>query len=71
MNTIHVMSSDDECSSVSPALVRANYLENLERYMKTLKEGFNRLAIEHVLMNTSEPVEKALVAYLARAMGKK
>lgn len=56
---------------LDPAMIRAHYLENLATHMKSLVDGANRLAIEHVLLNTTKPFDQALVTFLARRMGKK
>jgi uncharacterized protein (DUF58 family) len=62
---------EDQRLKLDPALVRARYLENLNDHMRVLNEGIKKLAIQHVLLNTKDPFDEALVAYLARRMGKK
>jgi uncharacterized protein (DUF58 family) len=62
---------DDDRLKLDPALVRARYMDNLSRHMDTLREGVSKLAVQHVLLNTNQPFDDALVAYLARRMGKK
>jgi uncharacterized protein (DUF58 family) len=54
---------------LDPVTVRANYLENLARHLKTIRDGCNALRIGYSLFNTRESVEKALTAYLAQRMG--
>jgi uncharacterized protein (DUF58 family) len=61
----------DQRLRLDPSLVRARYMANLAEHMQTLGEGVRKLAIQHVLMNTNKPFDEALVAYLARRMGKK
>ena len=61
----------DHRLKLDPAMVRANYLENLAAHRTALTDGTSRLAIQHVLLNTSEPFDDALVTFLARRMGKK
>ncbi len=56
---------------LDPALTRSVYLENLGRYQKTLTAACSKLQVNHVLLNTSEPFDAALTAYLARRMGRK
>jgi hypothetical protein len=56
---------------LDPALVRARYMENLSKHMQTLKDSTSKLAIQHVLLNTSKPFDEALAGYLAQRMGKK
>ena len=65
------MERDDFRLKLDPALVRARYMDNLSSHMQTIKEGTSKLAIQHVLLNTSKPFDEALVSYLARRMGKK
>jgi uncharacterized protein (DUF58 family) len=54
---------------LDPVTVRATYLENLARHLKTIRDGCNALRIGYHLFNTSDSVEKALTAYLAQRMG--
>ncbi|HEY8667932.1 MAG TPA: DUF58 domain-containing protein [Tepidisphaeraceae bacterium] len=56
---------------LDPATMRTRYLENVASYMKVLREGVAKLAISHVLLNTSRPFDDALVTYLAGRMGKR
>ena len=62
---------DDFRMKLDPALVRARYLENLSKHQQILKDGTSKLAIQHILLNTSHPFDEALVTYLAQRMGKK
>jgi uncharacterized protein (DUF58 family) len=54
---------------LDPVTVRANYLENLARHLKAIRDGCNALRIGYSLFNTRDSVEKALTAYLAQRMG--
>jgi uncharacterized protein (DUF58 family) len=56
---------------LDPALVRARYMDNLAAHQQALKDGMSKLAIQHVLLNTSKPFDDALVGYLAQRMGRK
>jgi uncharacterized protein (DUF58 family) len=56
---------------LDPALMRAAYLENLNKHQQALKEGLAKLHISHLLMNTSQPFDTALAAYLSKRMGRK
>jgi len=62
---------NDHRLRLDPAMIRAHYLENLATHMAALREGTSRLAIEHVLLNTKQPFDDALIKFLARRMGKK
>ncbi|MGN6370052.1 MAG: DUF58 domain-containing protein [Phycisphaerae bacterium] len=54
---------------LDPVTVRANYLENVARHLKAIREGCNGMRISHSLFKTNETVEKALSTYLAQRMG--
>jgi uncharacterized protein (DUF58 family) len=54
---------------LDPATIRATYLENVARHLKTIRDGCNDLRISHALFKTSETVEHALTEYLALRMG--
>ena len=62
---------DDFRLKLDPALIRARYMDNLDRHMQTIKDGTRKLAIQHVLLNTAKPFDEALISYLSRRMGKK
>jgi len=54
---------------LDPALMRASYLENVANHLKAIRETTSKLNISHVLLNTSEPFDTALMNYLAARMG--
>jgi uncharacterized protein (DUF58 family) len=54
---------------LDPAVMRSAYLENVARHLKGVRELCGKLAISHVLLNTSEPFDTALTNYLAARMG--
>ena len=54
---------------LDPATMRAQYLENLAKHLKALREGASRLLIQHELLNTRHPFAEALAGYLAKRMG--
>lgn len=56
---------------LDPAVMRAQYLENVAAHLKAVREGANKLAISHELLDTSEPFDQALLGVLARRMGSK
>jgi uncharacterized protein (DUF58 family) len=49
----------------SPAAVRADYLEKLEAFLARYREELRGAGIEHVLVDTAQPFEWALMEYLA------
>ncbi len=54
---------------LDPVTMRATYLENLARHLKTVQDACNEMRISYTLFKTNEPVDMALAAYLARRMG--
>jgi uncharacterized protein (DUF58 family) len=54
---------------LDPVTTRATYLENIARHQKAVRDACSAMHISYGLFNTSETVEKALTAYLARRMG--
>jgi hypothetical protein len=54
---------------LDPVTIRANYLENLARHLKTIRDACNSMNISYALFKTSDPVDKVLAAYLAQRMG--
>jgi uncharacterized protein (DUF58 family) len=54
---------------LDPAAMRATYLENVARHLKTIKDACESMRIGYSLFKTDEPVDKTLAAYLARRMG--
>jgi uncharacterized protein (DUF58 family) len=54
---------------LDPATMRSRYLQNVANHLRALREGVGRLAMSHVLFNTSEPFDQALATYLSHRMG--
>lgn len=50
---------------VEPRGLRQRYLEEVSRFQATLKRGCRGLMADYVLMNTAQPLDVALSAYLA------
>lgn len=50
----------------NPAAVRRAYLENLNVFLNDCKKKCQRSDIDYCLLNTSEPLDSALSAYMAR-----
>ena len=48
-----------------PRALRQSYLEAVERYLHQVRKVCSAAAIDHVLLNTSEPLDAALSRYLA------
>ena len=58
------MEMGDELMAV-PAVVRADYLAELERTINTYKRDLSSAGIDYRLIDTSEPLEFALMSYLS------
>ena len=58
------MEAGDELMAV-PSLVRASYLEELERVLDFYRRELGSTGIDYRLVNTSEPLEFALMSYLS------
>ena len=54
---------------LDPAMMRSAYLENVGNHLKAIREVTSKLNISHILLNTSEPFDTALMNYLAARMG--
>lgn len=49
---------------VSPEKLAGAYRERIGRHVAALREYFGRHGVDHVLLNTAEPLDRALYAYL-------
>ena len=54
---------------LDPASMRAIYLANVAAHIKKIRDNAIGLRMSHALLNTKEPFDDALTAYLARRMG--
>jgi uncharacterized protein (DUF58 family) len=54
---------------LDPATTRAAYLENVAKHQKAIRDAAGKLHVSHVLLNTSEPFDVALMNYLAARVG--
>ncbi|MCL2649192.1 MAG: hypothetical protein FWD61_19690, partial [Phycisphaerales bacterium] len=54
---------------LDPATVRGDYLANLSRHLKAIRDEANTLRISHALFKTTDSLEKSLTTYLAQRMG--
>jgi uncharacterized protein (DUF58 family) len=54
---------------LDPATMRSGYLASVARHLKAVRETAGKLNISHVLLNTSEPFDNALMNYLAARVG--
>jgi uncharacterized protein (DUF58 family) len=53
---------------LDPSLVRARYMTRLREHMAAIHEATNSLRISRAVLNTREPFDQALTAYLAQRM---
>ncbi len=51
-----------------PQLIRPSYLRALQAWMKELRQGCETNRVDHVLLDTSRPLEETLTGYLARRL---
>jgi hypothetical protein len=49
-----------------PRAFRKSYLEELAKFLETIRGGCLEARIDHVLADTSQPFDTFLAAYLAR-----
>lgn len=54
---------------LDPATMRAQYLDNVNRHQKKLRDAAGRLNVSHVVLNTKDPFDAALATYLAARAG--
>ncbi len=47
-----------------PARVRANYLKELQKFVREIRTACTKAQVDYVLVNTREPVEQVLSSYL-------
>lgn len=55
-----------EAHITSPAAIRNAYLENLNTYLDDCRKRCQTSGVDYCLLNTSQPLDKALASYLAR-----
>jgi uncharacterized protein (DUF58 family) len=55
-----------ETHITSPAAVRNAYLENLNNYLNDCRKRCQSSGVDYCLLNTSQPLDKALASYLTR-----
>ena len=56
----------DESFITTPAAIRKAYLENLNEFLAFCKKQCQRSGVDYCLMNTSEPLDAALSAYMSK-----
>jgi len=57
--------------TADPRSLRAAYLEELERFLRTLRRGCRANQVDYHLLDTKEPLEVALSTYLAARAGER
>lgn len=55
-----------ETHITSPAAIRNAYLENLNNYLNDCRKRCQSTGVDYCLLNTSQPLDKALASYLSR-----
>ncbi|HOM17208.1 MAG TPA: DUF58 domain-containing protein, partial [Thermoguttaceae bacterium] len=54
----------------NPRALREGYLAALGAYLDEVRRGCSRLAIDYVLLRTSQPLDAALAAFLSHRLGR-
>lgn len=57
---------NNESYITSPAAIRSAYLENLNEYLSFCKKQCQSSGVDYCLMNTSQPLDEALSAYMTK-----
>ncbi len=57
---------NDESYITSPAAIRSAYMENLNEYLGFCKKQCQSSGVDYCLMNTSQPLDEALSAYMTK-----
>jgi hypothetical protein len=57
---------NSESYITSPAAIRSAYLENLNEYLSFCKKQCQSSGVDYCLMNTSQPLDEALSAYMTK-----
>ena len=55
-----------ETHITSPAAIRNAYLDNLNNYLNDCRKRCQSTGVDYCLLNTSQPLDKALASYLSR-----
>jgi uncharacterized protein (DUF58 family) len=59
-------SETGEAFIATPASVREAYLDNVNRFLDDCKKQCQRAGVDYCLLNTSEPIDAALAAFLSK-----
>ena len=62
---------DDDRIRIDPVRVREGYLESMREFLDDLKHGCGQMSIDHVMLDTTTPFDRALSYYLARRAWRK
>jgi hypothetical protein len=57
---------NNESYITSPAAIRDAYIENLNEFLTYCKKQCQSSGVDYCLMNTSQPLDAALSAYMAK-----
>jgi hypothetical protein len=56
---------------LDPAMMRNIYLQNVANHLAKLRDACNKMRINHMLLNTSQAFDDALMVFLAQRAGRK
>jgi len=63
-STLYEDMETGEAVEVDPVFMKKAYREKIQSHIKTIEEAANGIRADHVLLNTSEPLDRALHNYL-------
>ena len=56
---------------LDPAMMRNIYLQNVKNHNDKLRDACNKLRVNYLLLNTSQPFDEALMVFLSQRAGRK
>ena len=56
---------------LDPAMMRNIYLQNVANHLEKIRDSVNKLRMSHLLLNTSQPFDDALMMFLAQRAGRR
>lgn len=56
---------------LDPAMMRNIYLQNVANHLEKIRDACNKLRVNHLLLNTSQAFDEALMVFLAQRAGRR
>jgi len=63
-STLYEDMETGEAVEVEPTYMNKAYREKIQKHIKTIEDAANGIRADHILLNTSEPLDRALHNYL-------